>query len=433
MTRCAATLLLFLAAMPGVRHFRYDRLVLNTPQQAQQTCVTLDPATFINAGPRLSSLRLYNGATETPYVINYAEPLQPLASNITPLNLGLRNGLTAFDAAMPDGSYRNLNLSIDAHDFLATVSVTGSQSQFSQTRSGSPFTSLGSYTIFDFTRQKLGRSTILHLPLSDFRYLHFTIDGPIHPDQITGLTTGRISAGAPQYVTVSATAAVQETGRNSVITLEVPPNIPVDRILFEPGPQPANFSRDVTITVAPADAKRERRERNDLTDRDQFFPVSTSGNLLRLHTIRNGHKIDEENLSIDPPTYAASFAPGSGTIWTITVHNQDDAPIDIRSVTLQMIARTLCFDAAPGAAYTLYYGDPALTAPHYDYAALFTPDKTAARASLGPALLNPRYQPRPDTRPFTEKHPALLWIALLAVIFLLGVIALRSAKHLRQH
>jgi len=97
-----------------------------------------------------------------------------------------------------------------------------------------------------------------------------------------------------------------------------------------------------------------------------------------------------------------------------------------------MIARNLCFDASPGAVYFLYYGDPVLSPPHYDYAALFTPDKNAAHASLGPSLLNPQYQPRPDTRPFTEKHPMLLWIALLAAISLLGLIALRSAKRLRQ-
>lgn len=39
---------------------------------------------------------------------------------------------------------------------------------------------------------------------------------------------------------------------------------------------------------------------------------------------------------------------------------------------------------------------------------------------------------RPNTRPFTEKHPAFLWIALIAVIALLGGIALRSAKHPEQ-
>jgi len=419
MTRRAAALLLFItAATPGVRYFRYERPVLNTPSQKQQTCVTLDPATFIHAGPDLASLRLYNGTTQTPYVINYAAPLQYAAKNVPPLNLGLRNGFTTFDAAMPDGSYSDLDLAVDAHDFIATVRVTGSQTQ------SGPITGLGSYTIFDFTRQRLGRSTILHLPLSDFRYLHFRIDGPIRPDQITGLSTGRIP-GAPRYVTVTATADVLQKDRDSVITLSVPPNVPIDRIVLAPGPRPANFSRQVTVTVEPA-------ARPSTGQGAAPLPVYAYGNLLRIHSTQNGHKIDEEHLAIDAPVYAASLSAGSGTTWTIAVHNQDDAPIEIQSVTLQMIARTLCFDASPGAAYTLYYGDSLLSPPRYDYAALFTPDKNAAVASLGPALLNPQYQPRPDTRPFTEKHPALLWIVLIAAILLLGLIALRSGKHLKQ-
>jgi len=42
--------------------------------------------------------------------------------------------------------------------------------------------------------------------------------------------------------------------------------------------------------------------------------------------------------------------------------------------------------------------------------------------------MNAAYEPRPDERPFTERHPALLWAALVAVIALLGGIALRSVK-----
>ncbi|MGC2163350.1 MAG: DUF3999 family protein [Silvibacterium sp.] len=417
MTLRPATLLLLIAtAAPSTRYFRYDRAVLNTPPQAQQACLILDPATFAHAGRDLSSLRLYSGETETPYAINYAEPVQSSAKSITPLNLGLRTGAASFDAAMPDGPYSNLDLAVDAHDFIATVRVTGSQTQSGTT------TSLGSYTIFDFTRQKLGRSTVLHLPASDFHYLHFRIEGPIRPVQITGLNTERLLASQPQYVTVATATAVQQQNRDTFIRFTVPVNVPVDRILFTPGPQPVSFSRDVTITIAPAVAR-------PATDAEEPLPPTVaSGNLLRIHSIQNGRKIDEEHLAIDSPYQTFN----TGTKWTIAIHNEDDAPLTLKSVSLQMVARTLCFSAQPDASYSLYYGDKALATPHYDYATLFTLDKDAARATLGPEQPNPQYQPRPDTRPFTEKHPALLWIALIAAIFLLGVIALRSSKQLKQ-
>ncbi|HZU10612.1 MAG TPA: hypothetical protein VFA02_11980 [Pseudacidobacterium sp.] len=68
------------------------------------------------------------------------------------------------------------------------------------------------------------------------------------------------------------------------------------------------------------------------------------------------------------------------------------------------------------------------SSPEYDYARLFQPDKDAARGMLRPEEENPQYQTRPDTRPFTERHPALLWIALVAAVAILGSIALQTAK-----
>jgi hypothetical protein len=430
MTSRFLALLLFIAiSSPNLHYFRYERPILNAPPHNQQACLTLDPSVFAHAGPQLSSLRLYNGDKETPYAIDYSAPVSGSPKTIAALNAGLRNGATSFDAAMPDGSYSNIDLNINAHDFIATVRVSGSQSQ-----SGSTVTNLGSYTIFDLTRQKLGRSTVLHLPQSDFRYLHFRIDGPIRPDQITGLSTGRLSAGEPQYVTVATSSTVLQKDRDSIIELTVPANVPVHRILLTPGPQPVNFSRDVTVTIARSIA------RTPIEAEERLPPINTAGNLLRIHSTQNGHKIDEEHLSLDAlydlPYYTNGFAytVGQATAakWTIAIHNEDDVPIDLRSVTLQMIARNLCFDSAPGTSYKLYYGDAALDAPRYDYASLFVLDKNAASLALGREEPNPQFENRPDTRPFTEKHPALLWIALIAAIFILGVIALRSSRQLKK-
>ncbi|MGB0123062.1 MAG: DUF3999 family protein [Silvibacterium sp.] len=415
--RAGALLLLLIAASPNVDYFRYERPILNTPAQKQQTCLTLDATTFAHAGPQLASLRLYNGDTETPYSVSAAPPVQSSINRIAPLNAGLTNGAATFDAALPDGTYSDLDLTIDAHDFIATVRVSGSQTQTAVHPTG-----LGSYTIFDFTRQKLGRSTVLHLPESNFPYLHFRIDGPIRPEQITGLSIERLPQSQPQYVTVATTSTIQQRNRDSVIEFSIPQNVPVDRIQFVPGAQPVNFSRDVIVTVAPEAAR-------PATDAEEPpSPVSSYGNLLRIHSTQNGHKIDEEHLVLDAPQSFENVA----TPWTITIHNGDDTPIDLQSVSLQMVKRTLCFDAQPGANYKLFYGDAALNAPRYDYAELFSLEKNAVRASLGPEEQNPNYRSRPDTRPFTEKHPALLWIALIAAIFLLGVIALRSSKQLKQ-
>jgi hypothetical protein len=152
------------------------------------------------------------------------------------------------------------------------------------------------------------------------------------------------------------------------------------------------------------------------------LPVTFTGNLLRLHRVEDGRRIDEERMVVD--TSGEAFA--EPTMWVVTVENGNDVPLALGSVRLEMHQRELCFEAGAAGPYLLYYGDRALESPHYDYATLFTPEKDAVRASVGAEQPNPAYQPRPDDRPFTEKHPVLLWIALLGTMLALGAVVVRS-------
>jgi hypothetical protein len=340
-------------------------------------------------------------------------PVEQQQPKIEPLNLGFRNGQTVFDAKMPVGQYSDVELDVAGTDFIATVVVTGSHTELMRAGAG---TKLGSYTIFDLSGQRLGRSTVLHLPESDFRYLHFAIAGKVKPDDVAGLSVERVSA-KQTYVTVADTNQVAQKGHATTIQFKVPANVPVERIEFVVGTEPANFSRDVTVKVEPA-AK-------PTTEAEPPQPVVASGNLLRVHGTHDGQRIDEERLTVDAPS--VEFG-ASGSLWTISIDNGDDAPLTLTDVRLEMAERKLCFDAAAGASYTLYYGDAALTTPQYDYATLFVEDADAGRAALGAEENNAQYQARPDTRPFTERHPALLWVALILVVVVLGLVALRTAK-----
>ena len=406
----AILLLAALAASPDPRYFRYQRPIQHS---SGQSCLALDPAIFAHATPQLADLRLYSDGAETPFVVRVASSVQAAQKSIAPLNIGLRGGQTVFDASLPDSPYSDVQLTVAAQNFIATVAVTGSQ-----TEAAGAETKLGSYTIFDLTRQRLGRSTVLHLPVSDFRYLHFRISGPLQPERVTGLTVGRPPASPPIYSTVAQASRFETEGHSSLFTFIVPAHVPVDRIVFTPGASPAQFSRDVSITVVPVAASSS-------IDAPQPPPPANSyGNILRVHSLQNGRQIDEERLDIDAPWVDFSMP----TKWTVAIDNGDDPPLALASVQLQMLQRTLCYDAESNANYLLAYGDPALSAPRYDYATLFAAQANAAQVAAGPEQPNPAWQPRPDDRPFTERHPAFLWVALAAVIALLGAIAWRSAK-----
>jgi hypothetical protein len=410
----AALALFFLAApAPEIRYFQFERPITMPAQASGQACAVLGPSVFAHASQGLADLRVYQDSTETPYVVHTDVAVLPADQKISLLNLGRTGGQTVFDAEMPSGTYSDIQLEVSGHDFLATVTVSGSQTQ-----AGGSRTKLGSFTIFDLTRQRLGRSTVLHLPESDFHYLHFQIAGPIAPENVTGLSVTRPPKSQPKYMTVAETAQSTQKGRNSVFEFDVPAHTPVDRIDFVPGQNPANFSRDVEISIAVA----QKRPADD--GGEPPAPVLGWGNILRVHSVQDGHRIDEKRLAVSAPQ--ADFDEPAK--WTITIENHDDAPIQMTSVRLEMLERSLCFDAAAGDAYTLFYGDPALAWPVYDYASLFVLEQSPIIAQLGSETANPAYQPRPDERPFTEKHPTLLWIALVLVIGLLGVVAFRSFK-----
>jgi hypothetical protein len=379
--------------------------------------MALDAGVFSHAAPQLADLRLYRDAAETPFALPTAAPVVSVEKSIPTLNLGLRSGQTVFDAALPEGHYSDLQLSVTGQNFIASVTVSGSQVE-----TANAATTIGTYTIFDLTGQKLGRSTVLHLPESDFRYLHFRIKGPISPQSVTGLTVMRLPSSQPKYVVVAQNSQVIQKGHSSLFEFTVPAHLPVDQVVFAPSASPAQFSRDVTITATPILSKRERESVMPPS------PVTSNGNLLRVHGVQAGQRIDEERLALDAPWVNFS-TPAK---WEVVIENGDDAPLSLQSVRLQMIERDLCFDADATGSYTLYYGDPALDAPRYDYATLFALQSNASWIAAGPEQLNPAYQPRPDSRPFTEKHPALLWMALVAVIALLGLVALRSAKPAAQ-
>jgi hypothetical protein len=286
--RSATVLLALAASAPKISYFHYDRPIAIPGGRAGQTCVALDAATYAHAAAGLLDLRLYrvanhetgDDAKETAYVVRQAVTPEPQQKIIPPLNLGKHHGPTTFEAVMPEGRYSDVDLDITAKDFIATVAVTGSQSE-----AGTEGTELGMFTIFDLSGQKLGRSTVLHLPESDLKYLYFAITGPVKPEDVQGISVERVPA-KQRFVTAAVTSQVTQKNQDSQATFAVPAHVLVERVEFAVGAQPPNFSRDVTVRATPVvNAKT-------MTDEEPPQPVESTGNLLRVHGKHNGVQID---------------------------------------------------------------------------------------------------------------------------------------------
>jgi len=112
----------------------------------------------------------------------------------------------------------------------------------------------------------------------------------------------------------------------------------------------------------------------------------------------------------------------------VVIHNGDDAPLQIRDAVIQQYERRLYFDCTAGASPTLLYGDPRLDAPVYDYAKLFQNEEEAAPLEMHAEEMNAAYTGRPDDRPWTDRHPAVVWSAIIGAVLVLSGVALRSLR-----
>ncbi len=423
-------LLLWQAADAGLhtsvadpQFFRYQRAI-TLSAGAGSSCITIDSQIFPHAAPSLKDLRLYQespGARnrEIPYAVTLSEPAQQDSESARVMNLGMRGRTIVFDFAMPARPYTEVVLDLEGKDFLATATVSGLNDPNAAT-----FTSLGDFTLFDLTSQHLSRSTTLRMQESSFPYLHIELSVSPAPGNRTFNPTPAMVRGATVppsreaqslYTAAAETTAITQRGRETVATFNLPERVPIERVSFALAPAfKSNFSRDVRITARPAGTPASSAE-------------TINGTILRVHLTQSGREIRQQQLSI--PATIGSNLQSAATV-EVAIENGDDAPLPVTAVRLEMRERKLCFDAPSAGPLTLFYGDPTLTAPQYDYARLFSPATPMHTAQLGTELPNPAYHPRPDSRPLTERYPDLLWIALLVVVCALGVVAIHSSKKL---
>lgn len=403
--------------------FQFRRSV--TPPSAGQTCVVLDASVFAHAEPFLKDLRLAvtdaAGTRDLPYVITLSEAQQSDSEPAPVLNLGTRGQALSFDLQMPPRPYTEVRLDLAAQDFLATAVVTGIQHP-----GDTAGTALGSFTLFDLTSQHLARNTVLHLQESTFPYLHVTLTaspsggGSSHltaPSILRGATVPPSREAQTLFTVAAQTSAIEQRPRQSLARLQIPQRVPIERVSFRLDPAfHANFSRDVLVSSHALGAPANSGD-------------SVQGTIQHVDLTEAQREIHLTELSLPAILGANLQSPAEVDV---AVQNGDDAPIPITAVQLEMRRRALCFQSLDHQQFTLFYGDPQLDAPVYDLARTYTPAAHSTAAVLGPEEPNPGFHPRPDVRPFTERHPHLLWIALLLTVCVLALVAFRSA-HPQHH
>jgi hypothetical protein len=373
--------------------------------------LAVDEQTWKNARRDLGDLRLYSGQQEVPYALMVERGSRENDNkDVRVLQQSVVGGKTQFMMDMTDvAEYDHIALRLATKNFVAHARVEGQEDLH-----GKNWALLGESILYDLSKENLGGNSVLRLPLSTYKYLRVTIDGPVKPADIVGASSEfrqeqkavwRNVGGAPTVAEMPAGAPRNDSsrrGKATVLTFTVPENVPVNRVSFDIDPAQPNFRRSVQVEG----------------DKDAYIG---SGEISRVHMVRQAQKIDTDD-------YDVSFSTVGHKTIEVIIDNGDDPPLKIRSARLQQCEHRLYFDAPASGALTLYYGDEKLDPPVYDYAKLFLLAKDAAPAQLGAEQANAAYTGRPDERPWTERHPAVLWIAIVAAVLILGAIALRSMK-----
>lgn len=402
------------AADANSRYFTNVRSI-EVAQPSGTNYIAIDPEIWLHAQPDLGDLRIYNGSQGIPYALRTEGSVEYTEQKpVKVLNKGIVPDATQFLLDMSGVDvYDQITLELSQKDFDRIATVEGAN-----TPDATTWAKLTSAPVFDFTRQHLGTNFTVKLPPSNFRYLKVSISGKgvdhgndILPDQVTGATacnTFRASAiwdGIP-----SSPPNASVNGNESIIRFALPKSVPIDRIHFAVPEDRVNFRREVTIEILDDDP--QHRSKGDV-----WLPVA-SGSISRVRSAKQIH----ENLDI--PTHDTR-----GEQWRITIHNGDDPPLPLQ-FTAQSLQRRVYFDPNGASTLQLYYGDPKVNSPVYDYDKFFREDneRTASQATLGLGLANPGYTARPDERPWSERNPWVLWTAMAVAILGIGAIALRGLR-----
>ncbi|HEX6822347.1 MAG TPA: hypothetical protein VF123_09850 [Candidatus Sulfotelmatobacter sp.] len=382
------------AAIPYFTNVREVRIA----EPGRQNFIIVDEELWNHSRPDLADLRLYDEQTPVQYALSEQRAgVSSEESEARILNLGAVAGHTEFDVDVEGiAEYDRVRLRLDAHDFVATASVSASNAPGKTAE-----VQLPASTLYDFSKEQLGSNSEIKLPTSSFRYLHIKLSSGIGPQQVRAATIFNLREQQASWTKVGSCAGPQARQHLTVITCALPSKVPLNRVEFRIPSEQVNFRRTVTIE----DAARS---------------LVSSGEISRVRVNRGGTLVTHEDLAVN--------LSGSYGQITINIDNADNPPLSLSSVQPLTLERRVYFDPAGKSGLRLYYGDSGLMAPIYDYARFLHVDASVTQAQLGPGMHNAEYTGRPDERPWSERHGAVLWSAMIAAVLILSVIALRGLK-----
>jgi hypothetical protein len=379
---------------PAIAYFTNVRDIHITNADRQNFFI-VDEELWNHSRPDLADLRLYDGDNPVQYAVSEQRAgISSEEAEAKVLNLGTVSGHTEFDLdaeGIPE--YDRIRLRLDARDFVATAWVSGGNGP-----GKAADVQLAPFTLYDFTQEQLGSNAQLKLRPSSFRYVHVKLSPGIRPDQVKGATIFNLREQQAAWTKIGSCDAPQQKQQFTIISCTLPPKVPVSRIAFQIPVGIVNFRRTVSVE-------------------DGNGQQVSSGEITRVRVNRAGTLVTNEDLAVNVSGHYGRI--------TISIDNGENPTLAVTAHPLA-VERRVYFDPQGKSTLQLFYGDPKLSSPIYDYARFFHVDPSAAKADLGPGGHNSRYSGRPDDRPWSERHTGVLWSAMILAVLILAALAVRG-------
>lgn len=396
----------FAADLPSAwRSWRYSRVIESGHTNALSS-ITLDRQVFAHSDNRLADLRIIDDlGQELPYEIR-PEITPPPVEHAAALR---ENSFVPgqFTQVIVDlGKHANFNDSLRVQtpesDFINWVEVAASDDAhlWRIVKPRAP--------ISRFRRENLEGNQTIHYSENNARYLRLRIQEPTHQFAVTGVQVISFPAAEKEVVprsgvhlTSMLSPDLSSMAASTQWTVDLgSAAIPVTELNFEAS-QP-EFYRAVRVLTS--------------SDETEWLPIG-GGEIYRYFV---GEKI-EESLRV------RCYEIWGPRYWRVEILNASDAPLSAVRLSLLMSWRYMLFHAKENRTYRLIYGNARAAAPQYDLARTLRIQPN--EVMLHPNLLDEeRTSNYADPRPFTERHPDLLWFALGLAVLLLAYAAIRAIR-----
>jgi len=388
----------------------------------------IEPEVFDGAREDLADLRIIDDeVAEAGYVIRAAEgkrtrvPLEVELYNRTFVP-GQEASVTADFGAMVLKNH--IEVDTPGVAFLRKVLIEGSDdgAEWKRIRDDAFLFRIGGGTSQVFEKRAID------LPGTDHRYLRITVRrGEDDPEkiEISGVFAFRIVEEPAETADVPLSMGEPARDPEERIT-EIPidlrfRNLPLREIALDVSD--ANFFRRLRI-LGRQDATRilTRRVEDGPPEEERVevpWIAVAEGAIYRF--LAAGE--EEASLRID-------LAGARYRHLLLRIEDRDDPPLHVTGAHVTRVIRYAAFVAKPERIYRLFFGNVEAARPSYDIAHFADRLRAAGvrRARLAEIGDNPEFAAPERIIPWSERHKAIMWVALLAGLALLGFIVYRQMR-----